>query len=91
MTVASSGSSESSTKSPSAVLLRIAHVAYRYRHPELKWTPILGPVDRLAGLQDKPRPGSKPTYTAQSGRRILAQLDEAPADRLRAVDGAAAE
>jgi transposase len=34
--------------------------------------------DRLAGLQDKPRPGSKPTYTAQSGRRILAQLDEAP-------------
>jgi transposase len=34
--------------------------------------------DRLAGLQDKPRPGSKPTYTAQTGRRILAQLDEAP-------------
>jgi transposase len=34
--------------------------------------------DRVAGLQDKPRPGSKPTYTAQTGRRILAQLDEAP-------------
>jgi transposase len=34
--------------------------------------------DRLAGLQDKPRPGSKPIYTAATGRRILATLDEAP-------------
>jgi transposase len=33
---------------------------------------------RLAGLQDKPRPGSKPIYTAATGRRILAKLDDAP-------------
>jgi transposase len=34
--------------------------------------------DRLAGLQDKPRPGPKPIYTMATGRRILAKLDEAP-------------
>ena len=33
---------------------------------------------RVAGLADKPRPGSKPIYTAATGRRILAQLDEPP-------------
>ena len=34
--------------------------------------------DRLAGLQDKPRPGSKPIYTVTTGRRILAKLNESP-------------
>jgi len=34
--------------------------------------------DRLAGLPDKPRPGSQPIYTVATGRRILAQLDAAP-------------
>jgi transposase len=34
--------------------------------------------DRLAGLSDRPRPGPKPTYTAETGQRILAQLDEPP-------------
>jgi len=34
--------------------------------------------DRLAGLRDKPRPGSKPIYTEATGRRILAQLNEPP-------------
>jgi transposase len=34
-----------------------------------------GPAGRAAGQATA---GSKPTYTAQSGRRILAQLDEAP-------------
>src|SRR5512134_1295568 len=31
---------------------------------------------RLAGLNDLPRPGPKPTYTAATDRRILAKLDE---------------
>ena len=34
--------------------------------------------DRLAGLEDKPRPGSEPKYTIETDRRILAQLDEPP-------------
>jgi len=34
--------------------------------------------DRLAGLRDKPRPGSKPIYTVATGRRVLAKLDEPP-------------
>jgi transposase len=34
--------------------------------------------DRLSGLQDKPRCGSKPIYTVATGRRILAKLNEPP-------------
>ena len=34
--------------------------------------------EQLAGLGDKPRPGSQPIYTVATGRRILAKLDEAP-------------
>ena len=33
---------------------------------------------RIAGLRDKPRPGSVPKYDAATGRRILAQLDAPP-------------
>ena len=32
----------------------------------------------LAGLADKPRPGPKPKYTAETGRRILAVLERPP-------------
>ena len=32
----------------------------------------------LAGLEDKPRPGPAPKYGAQTGRRILALLDQPP-------------
>ena len=32
----------------------------------------------LAGLADKPRPGPKPRYTAETGRRILAVLERPP-------------
>ena len=32
----------------------------------------------LAGLDDKPRPGPAPKYTAETGRRILAVLERAP-------------
>jgi len=32
----------------------------------------------LAGLEDRPRPGPRPTYTEQTGQRILAQLDQSP-------------
>ena len=32
----------------------------------------------LAGLADKPRPGPKPKYDAETGRRILAVLEDAP-------------
>jgi transposase len=32
----------------------------------------------FAGLADKPRPGPKPKYTAQTGRRILAVLEQPP-------------
>ena len=32
----------------------------------------------LAGLADKPRPGPSPKYDAQTGRRILALLDQPP-------------
>jgi transposase len=32
----------------------------------------------LAGLDDKPRPGPRPKYDAQTGRRILALLDRPP-------------
>jgi transposase len=34
--------------------------------------------DGLAGLTDKPRPGPRPKYGAESGRRILAVLDKPP-------------
>src|SRR5260221_6499783 len=34
--------------------------------------------DRLAGLEDEPRPGSEPKYTTEPDRRILAQLEEPP-------------
>jgi transposase len=34
--------------------------------------------DRLAGLEDKPRPGSEPKYSIETDRRILPQLDEPP-------------
>ena len=32
----------------------------------------------LGGLEDRPRPGKAPTYTAETGRRILAKLNEPP-------------
>ena len=32
----------------------------------------------LAGLSDRPHPGPKPRYTAETGRRILAVLDRPP-------------
>jgi transposase len=32
----------------------------------------------LAGLADRPRPGAKPKYTAETGRRILAVLERPP-------------
>lgn len=32
----------------------------------------------LGGLEDRPRTGKAPTYTAETGRRILAKLDEPP-------------
>ena len=35
-------------------------------------------AERLAGLSDRARPGATPIYTAETGRRILAQLDEPP-------------
>jgi len=35
-------------------------------------------ADRLAGLSDRPRPGARPVYTAETDRRILAQLDAPP-------------
>jgi len=35
-------------------------------------------AERLAGLEDRPRPGAKPVYTAATDQRILVQLDEAP-------------
>lgn len=35
-------------------------------------------AQRLAGLEDRPRPGATPVYTAETDRRILAQLDEPP-------------
>lgn len=34
--------------------------------------------ERLTGLGDRPRPGPKPRYTSETGRRILALLDQAP-------------
>src|SRR5262245_29428177 len=34
--------------------------------------------ERLAGLRDRPRPGAKPRYTSETGKRILALLDQAP-------------
>ena len=34
--------------------------------------------ERLAGLHDRPRPGPKPRYTSETGKRILALLDQAP-------------
>ncbi|MEX0852623.1 MAG: IS630 family transposase [Bauldia sp.] len=34
--------------------------------------------DGLAGLADKPRPGPKPKYTGETGRRILAVLERPP-------------
>lgn len=36
--------------------------------------------ERLAGLNDRPRPGAKPKYTSDTGKRILALLDQAPPD-----------
>lgn len=35
-------------------------------------------ADRLAGLQDAPRSGKPRTYTAETEKRILAQLEESP-------------
>ena len=35
-------------------------------------------VEGLAGLADKPRPGPKRKYTAETGRRILAVLEGPP-------------
>src|SRR6516164_2445494 len=32
----------------------------------------------LGGLKDRPRPGKKPSYTAETGKRILQVLDEPP-------------
>jgi len=34
--------------------------------------------ERLAGLRDLPRPGARPRYTTETGKRILALLDQAP-------------
>lgn len=34
--------------------------------------------ERLGGLSDRPRPGPKPRYTAETGKRILALLDQPP-------------
>jgi hypothetical protein len=40
---------------------------------------MAGSVGRgLAGLTDKPRPGSVPKYNAETGKRILAVLDRPP-------------
>jgi transposase len=67
------------------VLLASAGLATRAIHRELgctigtasKWR-VRFARDRLAGLQDKPRPGPEPFYDESTGRRILAQLDEPP-------------
>jgi hypothetical protein len=57
---------------------------------------LAGPVEllagafarhRLAGLHDLPRPGPAPRYTADTGKRFLALLDQPAAFGLRSLDG----
>jgi transposase len=46
----------------------------------------------IDGLKDKPRPGAKPVYTEETGKRILAALDQpVPAGRARWTAKLAAE
>jgi len=67
------------------VLLAARGLATRAIHRELgctigtasKWR-VRYATDRLAGLQDKPRPGPAAIYDETTGRRILAKLDEPP-------------